>query len=89
MTKRVHVFVSGRVQGVFFRVECAREAGAVGLSGFVRNMPDGRVEAVFEGPPGDVESLVAWCRRGPEWASVEHVDVADEEPTGERDFRIL
>ena len=63
--KRVHVFVSGRVQGVFYRVECANRARDAGLGGFVRNLPDGRVEAAFEGPAEDVDALVAWSREGP------------------------
>jgi acylphosphatase len=86
--KRVHVFVSGRVQGVFYRSECARRARALGVAGFVRNLPDGRVEAAFEGEPGAVESMVAWCRRGPRWAEVTAVETAEEAPTGEREFRI-
>ncbi|MGH2572581.1 MAG: acylphosphatase [Actinomycetota bacterium] len=87
-TKRVHAFVSGMVQGVFFRVEAASRARSLGLSGFVRNTPDGRVEAVFEGEPDQVDRMVAWCRRGPDLARVESVEVAEEPPLGDRDFRI-
>ena len=86
--KRVHVFVSGQVQGVFFRVETAGRAHELGLGGFVRNAADGRVEAVFEGEPPDVEAMVAWCRSGPPLAHVDEVEVADEAPTGETNFRI-
>jgi acylphosphatase len=86
--KRVHVFVAGEVQGVFFRVECARRARSLGLGGFVRNTPDGRVEAVFEGDADAVDRMVAWCREGPEMASVDSVDPSEEAPTGEREFRI-
>jgi len=86
--KRVHLYVSGQVQGVFFRAETARRARQLGLGGFARNTPDGRVEAVFEGKPEDVDAMVAWCRSGPPLARVEQVDVAEEEPTGETDFRI-
>jgi acylphosphatase len=86
--KRVHVFVSGRVQGVFFRAECARVAREHGVSGFARNLADGRVEAVFEGPAGAVDAMVAWCHAGPKWAGVESVEVSNEEPTGDRDFRV-
>jgi len=86
--KRVHVFVSGRVQGVFFRAEAARRARELGLGGFVRNTRNGRVEAVFEGEPEDVDAMVAWCRSGPSLAQVAEVEVAEEEPTGETDFRI-
>ena len=88
MTKRLHVFVSGRVQGVFFRAECEREARGRGLGGFVRNTRDGRVEAVFEGDDADVDVLVAWCGEGPPWASVTSVEVSEEEPADERRFRI-
>jgi acylphosphatase len=87
-TKRVHVFVSGMVQGVFFRVEAASRARSLGLGGFVRNTPDGRVEAVFEGEPDKVDRMVAWCRRGPDLARVESVEVGEEPPQGDRDFRI-
>jgi acylphosphatase len=86
--KRVHVVVSGRVQGVFFRATCARLAREAGLNGYVRNVPDGRVEAAFEGPDAAVDRLVAWCRRGPERAAVEAVDVIEERPAGETTFRV-
>lgn len=86
--KRVHVFVSGEVQGVFFRVECSRGARSFGLGGFVRNTPDGRVEAVFEGEADAVDLMVAWCRKGPEMASVDSVVLSEETPAGEREFRI-
>jgi acylphosphatase len=86
--KRVHVFVSGEVQGVFFRVECARRARSLGLGGFVRNTPDGRVEAVFEGGVDAVDRMVAWCREGPELASVASIDLSEEAPVDEREFRI-
>ena len=86
--KRVRVFVSGRVQGVFFRAGCERFARSVGLAGSVRNLPDGRVEAVFEGPDADVDSAVGWCREGPSRALVEALEVASEPTTGETEFRI-
>jgi acylphosphatase len=86
--KRVHVYVSGQVQGVFFRVETAQRARELGLGGFVRNAPDGRVEAVFEGDPRDVDAMVAWCREGPPLAHVDEVEVAEETPTGDTNFRI-
>jgi acylphosphatase len=87
-SKRVHVFVSGEVQGVFFRGECASRARERGLGGFVRNLPDGRVEAAFEGDPAAVDAMVAWCHTGSRWAQVENVEVTDEEPAGEREFRV-
>ncbi len=88
MTKRVRVTVSGRVQGVFFRATCAAKARERGLSGWVRNSPDGRVEAVFEGPEGDVDALVEWCRLGPELAVVEGVEVAAEDVRGGSGFAL-
>lgn len=85
---RVRVVVSGRVQGVFFRASAAEEARRLGVRGWVRNVPGGSVEAVFEGSPGDVDSIVAWCRHGPEFAKVEACEVVEEPPAGETDFRI-
>lgn len=85
---RARVFVSGRVQGVCYRADCEDEAGARGVAGWVRNLRDGRVEAVFEGPRADVEAMIAWCRRGPPAARVADVAVAWEEPKGERGFGI-
>jgi acylphosphatase len=86
--KRSHVVVTGRVQGVFYRATCAESARRRGLGGWVRNLPDGRVEAVFEGPDADVDAMVAWCRRGPELAHVDAVEVTSEPLAGERDFAI-
>jgi acylphosphatase len=80
--------VSGRVQGVFFRAETQDRARSLGLDGWVRNAPDGTVEAVFEGDPERVESMVAWCRRGPRGAEVGDVDVVREEPRGEQGFSV-
>ena len=80
---RVRVVVSGRVQGVCFRAYTQDEAKALGLSGWVRNLADGRVELVAEGPAEKVRELVTWCHRGPPWAKVDSVDVTDEEPRGE------
>jgi len=85
---RVRVRVRGRVQGVFFRAEARARAESLGLAGWVRNLPDGRVEAVFEGEDDRVESMVEWCRRGPAGAGVEAVDVEREEPVGETGFRV-
>lgn len=75
---RKRVLVSGEVQGVFFRDTCRRVAGQQGVAGWVRNLPDGRVEAVFEGAPENVERLVSWARRGPSRARVTAVVVQDE-----------
>ena len=86
--RRVHVFVSGQVQGVFFRAECAQRARTLGLGGFVRNTPDGRVEATFEGDPSAVDAMVEWCRQGPPLAVVDNAEVIDEEPRGDAEFRV-
>ncbi len=86
---RVHLLISGRVQGVFYRASTRKEARSRGLTGWVRNLPDGRVEAVVEGPPDPVEALIAWCHRGPTFARVDSVDVRRSEPTGEfEDFDV-
>lgn len=78
-----------RVQGVFFRDSCRKEALPNGLAGWVRNRSDGAVEAVLEGEPAAVENMVAWMRSGPRAASVEALDVRAEEPAGERGFSVL
>ena len=89
MKVRAHVFVGGRVQGVFFRSETRYEASGKNVSGWVRNTSDGRVEAVFEGEKDDVEELIEFCRRGPPGARVTKVDILWEDYTGEfRGFRI-
>jgi acylphosphatase len=85
---RYRVLVSGRVQGVFFRDTCRRMAEQHGVSGWVRNLPDGRVEAVFEGTAGEVGRLVEWSRRGPRFAVVEDVRVEAEPPEGITGFQI-
>jgi len=85
---RRRVWVSGRVQGVAFRAATRREARAAGVAGFARNLADGRVEAVFEGEPAAVATLVAWCREGPSHARVERVEVRDEPPEGLSDFEV-
>ena len=76
------------MQGVFFRAEARARAESLGVAGWIRNLPDGSVEAVFEGEDERVESMVGWCRRGPTGAEVEAVDVEREEPVGEPGFRI-
>jgi acylphosphatase len=82
------VVVEGRVQGVGFRVSCESQARAFGVAGSVRNLPDGRVEAVFEGDPDAVAALVVWTEQGPAYARVSRVHVVDEEPLGEQGIRI-
>jgi acylphosphatase len=85
---RRRVVVDGRVQGVFFRESCRREAVAAGVAGWVCNHDDGRVEAVLEGPGRAVEQVVAWCRHGPRTAMVTSVEVAVETPAGLVGFRV-
>jgi acylphosphatase len=80
--------VSGRVQGVFFRDTARRRAEAAGVSGWVRNRPDGAVEAVFEGDPDPVEEMVEFCRHGPSRAEVARVEVTEEGPEGLSGFEI-
>lgn len=84
--RRAHVRVHGRVQGVFFRAEARDRACSLGVAGWVRNAPDGSVEAVFEGAAERVETLVAWCRRGPAGAWVDNVEVEWEDPLGATEF---
>jgi acylphosphatase len=85
---RAHVFVSGLVQGVFFRAETSRLARSKDVAGWVRNLPDGRVEAVFEGPRWAVESMLEWMRAGPRGAAVSSVDVSWEDPGTEHGFSV-
>jgi acylphosphatase len=85
MNRRVHVFVSGRVQGVFFRSSTKDQAQRLGLTGFVRNCPDGRVEILAEGPSEAIEDLIEWCRVGPPGARVESVHAGDERCLNEFD----
>ena len=87
---RVHVVIEGRVQGVFFRASTRDEARARGLKGWVRNLPDGRVEALFEGEKPVVESMLAWCRKGPPYAYVDNVEIHWETYRGDlTDFRVV
>jgi len=79
MPVRAHVFVSGKVQEVWFRANTRATARALGVTGWVRNLTDGRVEAAFEGEPDQVEQIVAWCRQGPELARVDHLEVREDE----------
>jgi len=80
---RAHIFVSGRVQGVFFRAFAEEVASSLGLGGWARNMPDGRVEAVFEGEKSAVEKAIGMCRKGPPSSRVDDVEVRWEEYRGE------
>lgn len=85
---RAHVVVSGTVQGVYYRANTRRAAHDAGVAGWVRNLPDGRVEAVFEGPEPSVNAMVEWCHEGSPRARVETVDVTYQEPEGLTGFEI-
>ncbi len=85
---RAHVFISGRVQGVGYRFSTIEQADNLGVTGWVRNLPDGRVEAVFEGNQAAVEEMIRWCHRGPRAAAVKDVAVEYEEPEGLRRFEV-
>ena len=88
-TARAHVWVSGQVQGVFYRAYAEDEAAFRLVQGWIRNLRDGRVEAVFEGSPEAVEAMVRWCHRGSPASRVSNLQVAWEQPAGERGFRVL
>jgi len=82
---RAHVIIQGRVQGVFFRLETQKAARQFGATGWVRNLPDGNVEAVMEGPREAVEALLNWCGEGPRMARVDKVDITRETFIGQFD----
>ena len=85
---RRRVQVTGRVQGVWFRESCREVADRLGVAGSVRNRADGSVEVIAEGPPQEVQALVAWCRQGPRAAEVTGVEVTEERPEGLVGFRV-
>jgi acylphosphatase len=90
MKARIHAYVSGRVQGVFFRSSVADVAESLGLTGWVRNLPDGRVETIVEGERSSVEKVIQFCQRGPPGAYVSNLEVNWEEARGEfSTFKIL
>lgn len=78
--RRVRIHVAGRVQGVWFRGAMCEQADAHGVDGWVRNLRDGRVEALVEGSPADVDAIISWCAHGPPGARVDDVQVVDETP---------
>ncbi len=80
-TQRVRVFITGNVQGVFFRMETQKQASDLGLKGWVRNLYDRRVEAVFEGNNDAVGMMIDWCKKGPRLAHVEHIEIVEEDPS--------
>ncbi|MGD0237416.1 MAG: acylphosphatase [Syntrophorhabdales bacterium] len=90
MMRRAEILVRGLVQGVFYRHSTRRKADEFRLTGSVRNLRDGRVEVICEGTKEDIEKLIEWCKRGPQGAIVEYVDIAWKEYAGEfNEFRIL
>lgn len=80
---KAHIFAGGRVQGVYYRETCRKKAEQLGVTGWVQNLKDGRVEAVFEGEKENVQRMVNWAKRGPFFASVESFDVVWEDYKGE------
>ena len=86
--RTVRVRIAGRVQGVFFRASCADLARDLGLAGWVRNRPDGDLEAVFQGPDEAVDRMLDWCRTGPPSARVDTVEVSDEAAFEGNGFRV-
>ncbi|MEN8259597.1 MAG: acylphosphatase [Pseudomonadota bacterium] len=90
MSKRVHIYLSGRVQGVFFRASTKEMADSLGVTGIVRNLPDGRVEIIAEGDTQTVGEFVSWCRKGPPGAGVEAFSITEETCRDEyRDFAVV
>jgi len=90
MNKRLHIFVSGIVQGVFFRQSTAIKAKELDLKGWVKNLKDGRVEIICEGKEHGLDKMLQWCRKGPDAAFVDDVDVRWEEFGGDfSDFQAL
>jgi acylphosphatase len=88
--QRVQLNIRGRVQGVYYRASARREAQTLQLTGWVRNLPDGSVQAVAEGPRTQLERLIAWCEHGPPAARVSAVEASWSDATGEfEDFRVL
>lgn len=88
MSEALHVFVSGRVQGVFFRASTQQQAQRLGLAGWVRNVDDGRVEAWLEGDAPALANMRAWLRQGPTQARVDRIDETTEQPQGLSGFEV-
>jgi len=88
-SRRLRVRITGRVQGVFFRESTRKEAQRLGVQGWVRNLDDGSVEAVVQGPAAEVDAFVEWCHRGPQLARVDAVTVSEEPtPVAPGEFRV-
>lgn len=82
MRRRVKILVSGRVQGVYFRMFTQKKAKQIGIKGCARNLPDGRVEIIAEADHGGIESFIKWCHKGPVTARVDHVEITELESDG-------
>lgn len=90
MKTNVHVLISGRVQGVWFRASTKKKADELGIHGWVRNTSDGKVEAVFEGEEEKINEMIKWCHTGPPLARVEKIEVKKQKPTNIfKEFSIL
>lgn len=87
--KRIHAYISGRVQGVSYRSSTKAKAEELGVAGWVKNLPGGRVEAVFEGESEDVEKIIEWCKKGPPAAQVANVEISKEEPERLDGFNVI
>ena len=83
------IIVTGKVQGVFFRAHTRDEANKLGITGRVRNLPDGSVHIIAEGKPEAMKAFLVWCATGPARARVDGIDIQDTEPRGYRDFTIV
>ncbi len=89
MKTHKHVLISGKVQGVFFRANTKQKAEQLGVTGWVKNTSDGKVEAIFEGDEEDVNEIITWCHQGPSLARVDDVDIKEKEVKNEyNDFKI-
>lgn len=84
-----HLLIKGKVQGVFYRASAKEVADALGIGGWIRNTPDGNVEAVVSGTAYQLQDFLAWCRKGPERAMVSGVDVEEREEEVFEDFKVL
>ncbi len=83
MTARVHLVITGHVQGVWFRANTQKKAKALDLKGWIKNLPDGRVETIFEGEKEKINQIIEWCKKGPSFAMVDDVKIHWETPVGE------
>ena len=82
MTARVHLLITGRVQGVWYRANTQKKAKALDLKGWVKNLPNGQVEAIFEGEKEKIDQIIEWCKKGPSFARVDGVKIEWETPVG-------